>query len=101
EIPEIIPQSTIAEGIAIPQPPRGKQIMEILRKTEGKVLQVQEEEILKGMKALSSQGILAEPTSAVAVAAFLKTPEERGKRVLIPITGSGLKTPEHYRKILF
>lgn len=99
EIPEIIPRSTMAEGIAIPQPPRGKQILEVLRKTGGKVLQVKEEEILKGMKALSSQGVLAEPTSAVAVAAFLKTPEERGKRVLIPITGSGLKTPEHYRKI--
>jgi threonine synthase len=101
EIPEVIPQSTIAEGIVIPQPPRGKQVLEILRKTGGMVLQVKEREILEAMRILSSRGILAEPTSAVALAAFLKKPEEWGEKVLIPLTGNGLKTIEQYQKIIF
>lgn len=99
EIPEIVPEHTIAEGIAIPKPPRSKQVLEIIKKTGGEVLAVSEEEIVEGVRILNSLGIFAEPTSAVVIAAFLKMPQRAGEKVVLPITGHGLKTVDEYLRM--
>ncbi|MCR4427833.1 MAG: threonine synthase [Caldiserica bacterium] len=94
------PLPTLAEGIAVPDPPRIGQVLKIIRETDGTILSVTEEEIMEGVRELNSLGIFAEPTSAVAIAGFKKLPNVPGERVLIPITGSGLKTFQAFQKIL-
>jgi len=88
-------KSQLAEGIAIPNPPRKKQMLEALRNTEGTCVSVGDEEINDALGELISMGFLVEPTSAVAYAGFKVLLEnkyfEKGSRVLIPLTGSGLK----------
>jgi len=98
EIPEIKALPTIAEGIAISQPIRGAQILEIVHQTEGKILTVSEKEIIEAMRTLGALGIFAEPTAAVAVAAFLNMPVSV-ETVVVPITGHGLKSVEEYQNL--
>ena len=56
-----------------------------------RALRVSEEEILAAQKLLQGRGLLAEPTSAVPVAALLSGRAQLPGRVVIPLTGSGLK----------
>ncbi len=92
-------KQTLAEGIAVTNPPRRNQILRIVRVTGGNFISVTEEEIIEGVGELSSSGIFAEPISAVAIAGFKKLTPTTGEKVLIPITGSGLKTLEAFHKI--
>jgi threonine synthase len=88
-------RSTIAEGIAIRQPPRAEQILQALRETEGAVVTVSEDEIREAQRALAHQGLYVEPTAAVAFAGWrrLKDRIRPQEQVLLPLTGSGLKSP--------
>ncbi len=45
----IVPQKTLAEGIAIARPARGKQILQAVQETGGSIISVQEDEILSGL----------------------------------------------------
>ncbi|TVQ26708.1 MAG: pyridoxal-phosphate dependent enzyme, partial [Spirochaetaceae bacterium] len=68
---EITPsQQTIAEGIAIARPARGRQILEALNRCDGRVLSVGEEEILASLQRMCRQGFFIEPTSAATLAAI-------------------------------
>jgi threonine synthase len=87
---------TIAEGISIVNPVRGAEILAAVRETGGTVEAVSEEEIRGTVKELALKGLYVEPTSAAAPAALEKliakghlSPKER---VIIALTGSGLKT---------
>jgi len=87
---------TVAEGIHIADPERGVEILEAIRKTGGKALEVSEDEIKEWHRKLSRrEGIFAEPTSAAPLAGLKKLKDEgiikQGERVLVPITGFGLK----------
>lgn len=88
-------RSNLAEGIAIPEPPRKKQMIEVLKTTHGTCVSVGDREIKKALNELISMGFLVEPTSATAYAGFKKLLNEeyfeKGSKVLIPLTGSGLK----------
>lgn len=88
-------RSRLAEGIAIPEPPRREQMLKALKESNGACVSVGDEEITKATKDLISMGFLVEPTSATAYAAFKLLLEEgyfeKGVKVLIPLTGSGLK----------
>ncbi|MFQ5812629.1 MAG: threonine synthase [Anaerolineae bacterium] len=84
---------TVAEGITIAQPVRGRQILAAVRETGGAVLAVSDEETLRARDELARRGLYVEPTSAVAIAALLQLrgiigPEEL---TVVPLTGSGLK----------
>src|SRR5690606_12600491 len=59
---------TLAEGIAIAQPVRGNQILEIVRASGGKFISVQENEIVSAWCECASQGFYIEPTSAATIA---------------------------------
>ena len=87
----VTPEASVADGISVAQPVHGAEILRTLRATGGAALRVSEEEILAAQKLLQGRGLLAEPTSAVPVAALLSGRAQLPGRVVIPLTGSGLK----------
>ena len=94
-VPAAIPPApTAAEGIAIPEPPRGKEILRTVRDCGGEILAVGEKEIDSAHRDLARRGFLVEPTSATAAAALrhLKNFGEGKDPVVVILTGSGLKT---------
>ncbi len=89
-------KSVLAEGIAIPEPPRREQMLRIIEETGGMCVSVRDEEVESALRELWRMGFLVEPTSAVVLAALRKITArglvEEGARVLLPLTGSGLKS---------
>jgi len=80
---------SLADGIAIAAPVRAAAIAEALRDTGGRVIVVGNEEIRAAQQRLSSFGVWAEPTGAVAMAGHMQA--EDGKDALVVVTGHGLK----------
>lgn len=83
--------SSLADGLRIPDPPRRGEIVDAIRSTKGDVFIVSDPEIAASLRRLHRAGILAEPTSATAFAAFAKNRSEIGGSTLIPVTGAGVK----------
>ncbi len=84
---------SVAEGLAIAEPVRGKRLLQALRDTDGLCVTVEEDEILAAQRQIARLGFYVEPTSATAIAALPTVfqrvrPEET---VVVPLTGSGLK----------
>lgn len=96
EVESIKPYTTCAEGVALPAPARGVQVLKALYNCGGNISAVNEESILSAWRDMAKKGIFMEPTSAVAVAGAWKAREARiirkNESVLILITGHGLKT---------
>ncbi len=88
-------KSTLADGIRIEKPPRKSEILDAIRSTEGTCVTLNDDAIRDSWSQLLKAGFLVEPTSATAHAAILKLivdgEIERGSKVLMPLTGSGLK----------
>ncbi len=89
-------RSTVAGGICVEYPARRRQILEVLRITEGTALAVDDIDILRWQNRMAQkEGIFAEPTSAVAFAGLEKLVDQKvissSEIVLVPITGFGLK----------
>jgi threonine synthase len=82
---------TVAEGIAVQKPPRGKAVLQALRESGGWTVGVSEEEILSAERILFSLGLFVEPTSAAAMAAWRKLRRGEQEKALIILTGNGLK----------
>ena len=87
---------TKAEGIAIADPKRGKQILEAIRKTNGYIITAKEEKILEAQKLLAKKGLYVEVTTAATLAAYLEyikqNKEIANQDVIIPLCGAGLKS---------
>jgi threonine synthase len=60
---------TVAEGIAIPAPPRAEQVRRVVAGTGGEIVTVTDDAILAGQADLAARGIWVEPTAAAAWAA--------------------------------
>ncbi|HET7882105.1 MAG TPA: pyridoxal-phosphate dependent enzyme [Acetobacteraceae bacterium] len=95
---------TIAEGTAIAQPIRLREVLGALRETRGGAVMLSEDEIAAAMLDLARIGIYVEPTAAQPAAAFRKllaagtvTPEQTTALVL---TGSGLKATPRIAELL-
>ena len=91
------PQQTYAEGVALPNPPRGTQVLQAIRRINGVMLAVNDAELLSCWRDMARSGLFMEPTSAIAVAGAWQATGSRGlidpeQRVVILITGHGLKT---------
>ncbi len=100
----VSPNQTIAEGIRIARPVRGRQVLRAVRATGGVVLAVDDYEIQEGRALLAQQGLYVEPTSAATVAALRKMDKMIGpdERTIVPLTGSGLKstsTPQNNKDV--
>lgn len=92
-VDEIINTGTMAEGIAIANPKRGKQILQAIRSTNGDIIIAPEEKILEAQEILAKKGFYVEPTTAATFAAFFEYYKENPDlgKVLIPLCGAGLK----------
>jgi threonine synthase len=91
---EFRPSNTIADSIAVDAPRNGIFALAKLRKHQGAGMIVSDEEILEAQVLGSSKaGLFAEPSSATALAAFMKARPQLGKNevAVVMLTGSGLK----------
>ncbi len=88
---------SIAEGLLVENPPRLREIVKVARK-HGDIVLVSEEEIRTGLKKALRMGLFIEPTSAVVMAAVEK--KEPQGRVVVVLTGSGLKAAEEIGELL-
>jgi threonine synthase len=89
------PQPTLAEGIALPRPVRGREVLRAIRETGGDVARVTEDEILRGLLALGRHGVGVEPTSAVVLPALEQLRDAGSIRddedVVLILSGAALK----------
>ncbi len=92
QISENTSKETIAEGIAIPYPIRAKDILHSVKETNGDIITVTEKEIFNALHYIRKKGYYIEPTSAVGIAGFKKIHTKEDDRIVIPLTGHGLKT---------
>lgn len=94
---------TIAEGVCLAKPNRGKEILRAMGETNGGMEIVNDKEVGEGLKDLSSQGIFVEPTSAIVVKAARKLESkeliESDQKTVIVLSGSGLKAVNELSKI--
>jgi threonine synthase len=88
-------RKTIAEGTAIRQPMRLREIIGALRESGGSTIALTEEEIVAALRRLARQGLFAEPTSASAAAALDKLSSagaiKTDANTVVILTGTGLK----------
>jgi threonine synthase len=84
---------TIAEGIAIADPIRGRQLLSAVRESGGGFLIVSEEEIGAALRAMWRAGFYIEPTSAATIAGLYQylRRQERDEVIVSTFTGHGLK----------
>jgi threonine synthase len=93
-VPAVEPTTpSLAEGLAIAAPVRGRRLLQAVRESGGTCIAVDEEAIRAAQRQLAHQGLYVEPTSATAIAALqtvwqMAGPEET---IVVPLTGSGLK----------
>ena len=97
--------ATLAEGIAIPRPPRARQILAAVRESGGTFLTVSEEQIRTAQLDLAARGFYVEtkPCSTafvvviitmgiVGVACWAAVGGWTDRSVVVPLCGAGLKT---------
>lgn len=88
---------TIARSLAIGAPADGPYVLDVVRKTNGAIEDVTDEEVVEGIRLLArTEGIFAETAGGVTVATSKKL-IENGKidpdaETVLLITGDGLKT---------
>lgn len=88
-------RDTLAEGIAIAEPIRGREILQAVARSGGHFITVSEAEIASAWKELAQQGFYVEPTAAAGIAGLdrylNKAPES--EIIVSAFTGHGLKSP--------
>lgn len=88
-------QPTIAEGTAIAQPVRDREVLAAVRESGGAVVAVEEALIYPAVETLARRGLYVEATSAqvaAALPALLESGAVRAQeRTVAVLTGSGLK----------
>jgi threonine synthase len=99
-----VPERTVAEGIAIAAPVRLRQMLRAVEETGGAVLAVPEEAIVSAWRRAAGAGLFVEPTAAAALAGLSAAlrggfcrPDER---IVVPLTGSGLKAASVVARLL-
>ncbi len=86
-------EETIADGIIVNQPVRGREILRVIRETDGAAYRVQDAAIIAAQKMLAERGLFVEATSAVPLAALREYRHDfaADTTIIMPLTGSGLK----------
>lgn len=88
---EVQASATVADGIIVDHPTRGQEVLAAIRETGGTAISVEDDAIVAAQKALWSQALIAELTSAVTLAG-LQTLDLGDQKVVLALTGNGLKT---------
>lgn len=95
---EVSAGDTLADGIAIVKPLRWRQILSAVRVSRGSIVTVTEAEIRHAVITWARRGILMEPTSAAALAAYRSLSHAGwftgAETVVVPVTGAGSKTTQ-------
>jgi threonine synthase len=91
-------ERTVASGISVSNPPRIEQTVNAIRASGGAATSVADKDILRWQHEIATkEGVFCEPTSAAAFAGLEKLIKQgvipKGSKVLVPVTGSGLKEP--------
>ncbi|QRV32223.1 threonine synthase [Streptomyces californicus] len=84
--------ATLAEGIAIPRPPRARQILAAVRESGGTFLTVPEDGVREAQRDLAARGLFVETTGVACWAAVRAGGDAVRGEVVVPLCGSGLKT---------
>ncbi|SEH16474.1 threonine synthase [Natronorubrum sediminis] len=89
-------ETDIADGIQIAEPARKDEILEAIEATDGDAIALGADPIESALDRLHRNGFYVEPTCAVAPAALEEYRElglvDSDADVVVPLTGSGLKT---------
>jgi threonine synthase len=91
---------TVATAIRIGRPARGKEALQAVEKSGGRMIAVSDAQILSMQKALAHmEGMWVEPASAAGLAGLASEIaaghfEAHGRRIVAVCTGHGLKDPE-------
>ena len=97
DMDKVVPSPRIekisAEGIAISQPVRSAALLAAVRRSQGTVVAVSEEEVLRYHRRFARRGLFVEPTSATVGAALdrIRALIQPGDIVVAVLTGHGLK----------
>lgn len=88
--------ATLADSISVGSPRNWAKALRAVRRTDGDMLTVTDEEILSAIPELArSTGVFGEPAGATAFAGFRKAAQSgalsSGDRVAVVVTGNGLK----------
>lgn len=96
--PALRAKPTLAEGISISRPIRWRRMLAAVRESGGGFLAVEDARLPPVLRAFAREGILMEPTSAVAFAAAALLAEagkiRASETVVVPATGHGLKAAD-------
>jgi threonine synthase len=97
------PAHTIADSINVGKPRDASMAIRAIRESGGRGLTVSDEEIIAAIPTLAREtGVFAEPAAAAAYAGFVKACEtgaiKSGERVLLMLTGNGLKDVDAARR---
>jgi threonine synthase len=98
---------TIATGVAIPNPPRARQVLAAVRETRGTLTDVTDGRIREAVRTLAAWGLFVEPSAAVGFGGITSAADgssahgrsvalnelvDGDETVVVVLTGSGLKT---------
>jgi threonine synthase len=97
--------ATVADSICVGQPRDATNALRAMRESGGDGIKVSDEEIIVSVGRLArATGVFAEPAAAAAFAGFVKLCEsglvKSDERVLVMLTGNGLKSVEPLRRAL-
>lgn len=102
--PVAAPGPSLAEGILLPAPVRGAELLAALADSRGTVVTVSEPEIVAGLRALGAQGLAVEPTSAVVWPGLLHLEAAGaladGETVVLILSAHGLKAVSLLQRLL-
>ena len=93
-----VPVHTIADGIAVGTPRNWRKALNAVRASGGTIITVSDEEIVDAMRLLArTTGVWGEPAALAGIAALPSLLDRgfvgRDERVLVLLTGHGLKDP--------
>lgn len=96
DVEPVVPAATMAEGTAIGNPVRGREVLAALRRCNGLAVATREDAIAAATRTLAGRGLWAEPTSANAYAGYRALRDAgqldgTGTTALV-LTGSGHKS---------
>ncbi|MFI9628131.1 threonine synthase [Streptomyces sp. NPDC052042] len=89
DAPDTPATPTLAEGIAIPRPPRARAVLAAVRASGGTFLTVTEDQLRAAQLDLAARGFYVETTGAACWAAV---GDRTDREIVVPLCGAGLKT---------
>jgi len=87
--------ATIADGIIVKRPIRGREVLATIRQTGGAALRVDEDAIRAATQAAWDKGFICEPTSATTIAALPQVRallQDDSAQIVCALTGNALKS---------